>query len=821
MKLLELEARKFRGIVHLLVTPEGENLLLLGPNGSGKSAVVDALDFVLTGGISRLTGPGTGGITLAKHGHHVDHPAAETEVRAVFQLPGVDRPIELRRRLDAAGDVLCDDGDMPLIAPLLDLAAMGQHLLTRRQLLDFVVSEPANRGAALGALLKLDQVRELRSTLVQVGNELRRQTKALEAARETALAALARTLGTNLASRSVVMAETNRLRTLLGGPPLEAITSHTVKHGVTAPLQGDRGKILDLAVIRRDGQTVLEPISGEARNTIASLNADLHSLLNSFRTNPGLIRALQRKQLIELGVSLLDETGLCPLCDYRWDAVELRGYLQGKREAAVTAAAKYERVTGLTSTLLSRINRVYVSLAPLISVSASVGATQEGESLRRWQTELSELQTALQTPLDAYSEARFSSGAVAVLLAPESLPDVVTSLVNAAAAKSPEPTPEQRAWDQLTRIEENLKAGEDLATRLKVAETGERRADALLVAFEAARDWVLESLYEAVKDRFVELYRAVHDTDESSFEAMFEPEGAGMRFEVGFHGRGMHPPHALHSEGHQDTMGLCLFLALAEHLTPDHIGFLILDDVLMSVDADHRHRVAKLLGSRMRGRQLIITTHDRNWANQLRWAGVVPGKRLIEFRGWDIGSGPIVAGERDVWERIRGDLRDGDPSAAAARLRRWAEEFFANLCDTFEGKPAYHLHGRYELGEYSPAAIASLRKAIATAKQAANSWNRQDHVDALGLLEKKVSDALRTTKAEEWTINAAVHYNTWATMTSADLGPVADAYKTLEEACSCSACGSLLQLAYRGKTAVMLTCPCGAVAFGLSEKPRE
>lgn len=64
-------------------------------------------------------------------------------------------------------------------------------------------------------------------------------------------------------------------------------------------------------------------------------------------------------------------------------------------------------------------------------------------------------------------------------------------------------------------------------------------------------------------------------------------------------------------------MGLCLFLALAEHLALDHIGFLILDDVLMSVDADHRHRVANLLSSRMLERQLIITTHDRSPPNKV------------------------------------------------------------------------------------------------------------------------------------------------------------------------------------------------------------
>ena len=58
MKLLELEIHNFRGIRDLSIEPEGNNFLIYGPNGSGKSAVVDALDFLLTGQISRMKGTG-------------------------------------------------------------------------------------------------------------------------------------------------------------------------------------------------------------------------------------------------------------------------------------------------------------------------------------------------------------------------------------------------------------------------------------------------------------------------------------------------------------------------------------------------------------------------------------------------------------------------------------------------------------------------------------------------------------------------------------------------------------------------------------------
>ncbi len=107
MKLLQLEIDKVRGIQHLLVTPDGGNFVIWGPNGSGKSAVVDAIDFLLTGRIQRLTGEGTGDISLSKHGPHIDHRAEETIVRAAVQLPGPKDPIELRRSIGKPQELMC------------------------------------------------------------------------------------------------------------------------------------------------------------------------------------------------------------------------------------------------------------------------------------------------------------------------------------------------------------------------------------------------------------------------------------------------------------------------------------------------------------------------------------------------------------------------------------------------------------------------------------------------------------------------------------------------------------------------------------------
>ena len=64
---------------------------------------------------------------------------------------------------------------------------------------------------------------------------------------------------------------------------------------------------------------------------------------------------------------------------------------------------------------------------------------------------------------------------------------------------------------------------------------------------------------------------------------------------MNFYERGLFPPAAFHSEGHQDGMGVCLYLALMKRLFGDRFTIALLDDVVMSVDAGHRYQFCKLL----------------------------------------------------------------------------------------------------------------------------------------------------------------------------------------------------------------------------------
>ena len=120
-------------------------------------------------------------------------------------------------------------------------------------------------------------------------------------------------------------------------------------------------------------------------------------------------------------------------------------------------------------------------------------------------------------------------------------------------------------------------------------------------------------------------------------------------------------------------MGVCLYLALMKRLFGERFTFALLDDVVMSVDADHRYQFCKLLKTQFPDTQFIITTHDRLWAEQMKSAGLVTAKTSVAFHSWTIDTGPLVESNRRNLGGDRCALAKGKVEAAAAALRHHLE----------------------------------------------------------------------------------------------------------------------------------------------------
>jgi len=65
----------------------------------------------------------------------------------------------------------------------------------------------------------------------------------------------------------------------------------------------------------------------------------------------------------------------------------------------------------------------------------------------------------------------------------------------------------------------------------------------------------LNRLYDEVQKDFSTFYRIINEDDEAQFTAKLTPAEGSLSLDVNFYDRGLFPPAAYHSEGHQDGSG--------------------------------------------------------------------------------------------------------------------------------------------------------------------------------------------------------------------------------------------------------------------------
>jgi len=160
----------------------------------------------------------------------------------------------------------------------------------------------------------------------------------------------------------------------------------------------------------------------------------------------------------------------------------------------------------------------------------------------------------------------------------------------------------------------------------------------MLEVVEVERKQFVQDTIEKISQTVNALYNRIHP-DEPLGKPSFgmKPNTIGSLTMRGKFGDNEDvPPVAYYSEAHLDTLGLCVYLALAKQ---SGNALVVLDDVLMSIDDPHLDRVIELINDEAPNfGQVIITTHSRVWFDRMRM-GQGMAAELIELYGWDLQNG--------------------------------------------------------------------------------------------------------------------------------------------------------------------------------------
>ncbi|MDQ2712769.1 MAG: ATP-binding protein [Acidobacteriota bacterium] len=815
--MIKLEAahiEEVRGIRKLDIDFQKGTFSISGPNGSGKSGVIDAIEFGLTGQISRLTGRGTKGLTVSEHGPHVDKTkfpdAAFVELK-VF-LPDINISATITRKISAPKKPKIVPADADVLAAFAEIADHPEIALSRREILRFILVEPTKRSEEIQTILKLDEIGDTRSAFNTAQNKLQTAHQTSAATLKASRQSLILHLQIPTLRAEDLLEAVNKCRKLLALSEIAELSADTtLDTGLSSASKvNDFNKQSSL----RDVGALAEAEKGFSHLAKAEATAIISDLAR-LEGDPALLAALQRRSFIEKGLDLVEGPD-CPLCDRPWENEQhLRDYLKAKLAKSEEARKLQEALLKNGTAITREAVRVMGLVGPVQKIADGQGQSGFSQTLTGWKTDLEGLRPKL-TTVDGLTglKDRLSAGWPET---PKALSKDLQSLTEKITA-NPAQTTALDAQTFLTTAQLRLTDYREAMRKNKAAEIAAVIAKTAYGGYCVVLEEELNNLYEEVQKDFSAFYRAVNEDDEDEFTAKLTPTAGSLGLDVNFYDRGLFPPAAFHSEGHQDGMGVCLYLALMKRLFGKRFTFALLDDLVMSVDAGQRYQFCKLLKTQFPDTQFVITTHDRLWAEQMESAGLVSGKMSLSFHSWTIDTGPLVESNVEIWQEIATALGKGKVEAAAAALRHHLEYVARHLADQLGATPQFRADGNYELGELMPSVLKRMKDVCGKAAEAAQSWGKSVEREVATTRKTALSTSNAALNVEQWAVNKAVHYNAWANFGKKDFEPVVTAYKELLACFSCPSCDSWLYAAPR-LNPESLRCACNAVSLNL--KVRE
>lgn len=592
--LTSLSLTAFRGssATFRLDFEKGRKLTLVyGENGTGKTTICDGFELLAKGEVGSLKGKGLGG-KLEDYWPSANKALSDIEV-ALEMAVG---PTCVGR---FAGKTLS-------IEP--QAAKPRMELLRQQQISSLMEAQPADRYKELQRFIDVAGVEQSEEMLRKLVTELKGDLKnandtrieSLQTLNDQYEAAQKPAGGDVLAWADALAAEPQQSVAV----EIKAVVSFRAAHAALASYP-------DLLAQR---QAALDGAAGAYQQAEKAVQDAVATASANASETVELLKAAQAYLHVH------PDADACPLCE------------------------SAEKVAGLSAS-------IGVRLTQLAAVqTASDNLKKSENTLNKAKSERTALDTSYTKSLTDYvtAKAGFAWGAH------YSLPQAHPPADIQAIAKWIEETKSDA--DTWANAESALRQGETQRASVKAALDRYKTAtdrwtqtNTLLPNVEVALDICVktrqsftESIMAEIAQQVGELYEQVHKGEGlEKIAFQLDPKRkSSMEMQANFSGKEVKPA-AYFSQSHLDTLGLCVFLALALRDRPDET-VLILDDVLGSVDEPHVERVINMIyGVSAKFRHTIVTTHYQPWREKYRWGLLKPDKpcQFVELTGWTMHGG--------------------------------------------------------------------------------------------------------------------------------------------------------------------------------------
>lgn len=365
----------------------------------------------------------------------------------------------------------------------------------------------------------------------------------------------------------------------------------------------------------------------------------------------------------------------------------------------------------------------------------------------------------------------------------------------------------QRDVSQFNSVKEwwtGIKEANDKAADLDRIRKGLKRAFDIVhdkrVAFT-------QGILDGIQQEANRLFQTIHPGENIGLEQLkMEEDRRGSVNQTGvFHGHTDIPPQAIFSESHLDTLGFCVWLALAKREAPDET-ILLIDDIFSSVDATHLGRVIDLFSAEAPNfLQVVVATHYRLWWDRCQNA---QGIQRVHLGRWCATNGIAAQNMPRVLDELRTKIGEAvlDRQAVSSKAGILLESLLDDLTLLYECSLPHNKLNLYTLGALLNGCSKLFSKHNLTVTINDN-WNADGQPEKWQATASKAAYD-RVNGLQFIRNQVGCHFNTpGMEIPDGDVRDFGTATIALVEALTCPNCGSLATKTANDGTHLRCSCP--------------
>lgn len=353
IRIKKISIHAFRGIPELELEIDEKSLLLRGENGTGKSSIVEAIEFFFTGEVSHLER--VQGLSLRRHGPHVNFTPDDVKVEMIFNPSN----ISLNRNFASVPSPPGQFNDY------FQITQKGTFILRRSQILEFIMSQPAERFRAIGSIIGIEPLDNVELEMMRLSGELKEKVTSKKDEIDRLIKDLSGIMGKDIAGVEDVLPALNETLQKANLPPirsLEEVDKHaeemlrTVKKAKSMDKIGAINEILKITDVPFIPQEVISRLEG--------INEKIKYLLQ------GQVRVeLSVAGLLESGREVIEQEkiDICPLCEQKIDRERLLSRINDRLKAYLALSEKASEIRKETVPVIDNLRRILDKLQSVIS----------------------------------------------------------------------------------------------------------------------------------------------------------------------------------------------------------------------------------------------------------------------------------------------------------------------------------------------------------------------------------------------------------------------------------------------------------------------